>query len=468
VDEAGFGTAMEEQRERSRRGMKESAALAGTFTRLPVRSVAFEGYETTRIEEARVLALVRGEDLVEELGTGDAGQVLLDRTPFYAEAGGQVGDTGYLTASTGVAFVRDTRAPLPRLNLHDVVVREGRLRVGDMVLAEVDRERREAVMRSHDATHLLHAALRDVVGTHVKQAGSLVDPDRLRFDFSHYAGLSEEILQQVEDEVNDVIRQNLPITTRVMPLDEALRRGALAFFGDKYGDEVRVVEVPGFSMELCGGTHAASTGSIGLLKVTQERGIAAGIRRVEALAGRAALGDLREDRRLVEKLQSALNVERARVHETLTRLLEQNRSMAREIEKLKIDRAAAGGASAEAQVQDVEGVKLMVPAVQKDLDRSAVRALVDRNRERLKSGVIIQWAVEDDRVHVTVSVSRDLIPPLHAGAIVKELAALVGGRGGGKADLAEAGGRRAGDPEGTRVSSIAVARDVIRSARAAR
>ncbi|MBI4168995.1 MAG: alanine--tRNA ligase, partial [Acidobacteria bacterium] len=425
-------------------------------------------YETTRIEEARVLALVRGEDLVEELGTGDAGQVLLDRTPFYAEAGGQVGDTGYLTASTGVAFVRDTRAPLPRLNLHDVVVREGRLRAGDMVRAEVDRERREAVMRSHDATHLLHAALRDVVGTHVKQAGSLVDPDRLRFDFSHYAGLSEEILQQVEDEVNDVIRQDLPITTRVMPLDEALRRGALAFFGDKYGDEVRVVEVPGFSMELCGGTHAASTGSIGLLKVTQERGIAAGIRRVEALAGRAALGDLREDRRLVEKLQSALNVERARVHETLARLLEQNRSMAREIEKLKIDRAAAGGASAEAQVQDVEGVKLMVPAVQKDLDRSAVRALIDRNRERLKSGVIIQWAVQDDRVHVTVSVSRDLIPPLHAGAIVKELAALVGGRGGGKADLAEAGGRRAGDPEGTRVSSIAVARDVIRSARAAR
>jgi alanyl-tRNA synthetase len=302
----------------------------------------------------------------------------------------------------------------------------------------------------------------------VKQAGSLVDPDRLRFDFSHYAGLSEEILHQVEDEINDVIRQDLPIVTRVMPLDEALRRGALAFFGDKYGDEVRVVEVPGFSMELCGGTHAASTGSIGLLKLTQERGIAAGIRRVEALAGRAALREAREDRRLMQRVQSALNVERARIHETLARLLEQNRAMAREIERLKIDRAAGGGAPSESQVQDVDGVKLMVPAIQRDLDKSAVRALVDRNRERLESGVIIQWAEQDDRVHVTVSVSKDLIPPLHAGAIVKELAVLVGGRGGGKADLAEAGGRRAGDLESARQSSIAVARQAIKSAKAAR
>src|SRR6266704_5942659 len=211
--------------------MKETAAaVSGVVGRLPLREVSFLGYDATLLEGARILALIRGDRLVDELTAGEEGQVLLDRTPFYAEGGGQVGDTGFLTASTGVVLVRDTQAPLPGLNMHSAVVREGRMRAGDPVRAEVDRGRREAVMRSHDATHLLHAALRDVVGLHVKQAGSLVNPDRFRFDFSHYAALSDDILAQVEDEVNDVIRQDLPIKTSVMPLDDALRRGALAFF----------------------------------------------------------------------------------------------------------------------------------------------------------------------------------------------------------------------------------------------
>ncbi|HEV8702484.1 MAG TPA: alanine--tRNA ligase [Candidatus Polarisedimenticolia bacterium] len=469
VDEAGFEEAMEEQRERSRRGMKETvSAVPEVVSRLPSRSIDFVGHETTVLEASRVLALVRGGHLQDELRAGEEGQVLLDRTPFYAEGGGQVGDTGFLTASGGVAQVRDTQAPLPGLNLHDVVVKEGRLRTGEAVRAEVDRGRREAVMRSHDSTHLLHAALRDVVGLHVKQAGSLVNPDRFRFDFSHYAALSDEILAQVEDEVNDVIRQDLPIRTSIMPLDEALRRGALAFFGDKYGATVRVVEVPGFSLELCGGTHAQSTGSIGLLKVIQERGIAAGVRRIEALAGEQALRQAREDQVLVGRVQATLNVERQRLHETLQHLLEQNRALQREVDQIKVTLAAGGPAAAADETADVAGVKVLVRGPQEGLDKDAVRALVDRSRQRLPSGVIVQWAVRDDRVTVTASVSRDLIPPLHAGEIVKELALLFDGRGGGKPDMAEAGGKSPADLKGTRGRTLEAVERVIRRVGAAR
>ncbi len=469
VDEPGFQRAMEEQRERSRKGMKETGGSAqGVVAALPVESSEFQGYEATRLEGVSVLALVRDERLVDALGAGDEGQVLLDRTPFYAEGGGQMGDTGFLTGTEGVAEVRDTQAPRPRLSLHAVVIREGHLRVGDRVVAEVDRPRRLALMRSHDATHLLHAALRDILGTHVKQAGSLVQPDRFRFDFSHYAALSDEILRQVEDEVNDVIRQDLPIRATVLPFDEALRRGALAFFGDKYGEVVRVVEVPGFSMELCGGTHAASTGSIGLLKLTQERGIAAGVRRVEALAGEGALRELREDRRTVDRFQTALNVERPRLHETLARLLDQNRALQRELDRVKVAMAAGGaGGGADDELRDVDGIQVLVRGPQEGLDKDAIRQLVDKSRGRLPSGVIVQWALRDDRVSVTASVSRDLIPRLHAGEIVKEIARLFDGRGGGKPDLAEAGGKKPGDLKAARERTFEAVASAIRRAGAA-
>jgi alanyl-tRNA synthetase len=469
MDEAGFEREMEEQRARSRRGMKESAAVvSGALAALPVQKVQFEGYESTHLAEGRVLALLRGEEPVDELPAGAEGGAILDRTPFYAESGGQVGDRGYLTADHGAAEVLDTQAPIRGLIVHAIRVREGRLRVGDAVRAEVDPRRRLAVTRSHDATHLLHAALREVVGTHVKQAGSLVGPDRLRFDFHHFAPLSEEIQRQVEDLVNDVVRQDLPIRSAVMPIDEALRRGALAFFGDKYGDVVRVIEIPGFSMELCGGTHATSTGSIGLVRLTQERGIASGTRRVEALTGEGALSDARDDRRVVLSAQSALNAERSSVPDVLTRLLEQNRALKQEVEKLKVSIAAGPGASGAGgeEVREVEGVRLLVPRVQTGLDKNAVRALVDRSRERLKSGVIVQWALQEDRVNVTTSVSRDLIPPLHAGEIVKALAPLVDGRGGGRAEMAEAGGRKVGDLEQVRARSLEIVEGLIREARA--
>ena len=470
VDEAGFEKEMGEQRARSRRGMKETpAATTGVLATLPVRSAEFRGYTATLVEDARVAALVRGEALVDELATGEEGGVILDRTPFYAESGGQVGDTGFLTGPGGVAEVRDTRAPIRGLPVHDVRMREGRLRVGDIVRAEVDGTRRLAVTRGHDATHLVHAALREVVGTHVKQAGSLVGPDRMRFDFTHYAALGDGILRDIEDLVNDVVRQDLPITSAVMPIEEALRRGALAFFGDKYGDEVRVVEIPGFSMELCGGTHAATTGSIGIVRMAQERGIAAGTRRLEALTGSGALADARAERRSLAAAQSVLNTDRQSVPEAVSRLVEQNRALARELERLKVEIAAgagAGSATNNEDVREVSGVRLLVARVQTGLDKSAVRALVDRTRETMPSGVIVQWAQQDDRVNVTTSVSKDLIPPLHAGEIVRALAPLVEGRGGGRADMAEAGGRSAGDLEEIRRRSVAILESLIREARA--
>ena len=302
----------------------------------------------------------------------------------------------------------------------------------------------------------------------MKQAGSLVNPDRFRFDFSHYAPVPDDILAQVEDEVNDVIRQDLPIRTSVMPIDEALRKGALAFFGDKYGDTVRVVEVPGFSIELCGGTHAASTGSIGLLKVAQERGIAAGIRRIEALAGRQALHDARADKAVVETVQSTLNVDKQRVHEALVRLLEQNRSLQREIERLKVTVAAGGPAGAEDEIREAAGIKVLVRGPQEGLEKDALRALVDASRRRLPSGIIVQWAARDGRVTVTASVSRDLIPPLHAGEIVQELARLFDGRGGGRADMAEAGGRSPGDLRPLREQTLGIVETIIRRVGAAR
>jgi alanyl-tRNA synthetase len=467
VDETGFEREMEEQRSRSRKGMKEIAApLAGALASAPIASSEFAGYVDHVVETARVVALLRGEALVDELKQGEEGGVLLDRTPFYAESGGQVGDTGTLTASGGAAAVTDTQSVRRGLPLHRVRLLEGRLRVGDRVRAEVDRARRLATTRAHDATHLVHAALRDVVGTHVKQAGSLVEADRLRFDFSHYAALPEAIQRQVEDVVNDVVRQDLPIRSAVMPLDEALRKGALAFFGDKYADVVRVIEIPGFSMELCGGTHAATTGSIGVVRLAPERGIAAGTRRVEALTGALALDEARDERRALTGVTAALHVDRAAAPEALQRLVEQNRTLQREIERLKVAIASGEGGGTAEEVREVAGVRVMVPKVQRGLDKGALRALVDRNRERLPSGVIVQWAVqEEDRVQVTTSVSKDLIPPLHAGEIVKALAPLVDGRGGGRADMAEAGGRRTGDLEGVRERSIPILENLIREAR---
>ncbi len=445
LDEEGFNAALEEQRERSRRGLKETSvgAVSNAVAALPARQIDFRGYETTRLDDAQVLALLRGERVVDELGAGEDGQVLLDRTPFYAESGGQIGDTGFIRAAGGVAEVRDTRAPLKGLNLHFVAVREGKIRTGDLVQADVDRPRREALQRGHTATHLAHAALRDLLGTHVKQAGSLVAPDRLRFDFSHFAGVSADILKQIEDEVNDVVRQDLPVRTAILPLEEALRRGALAFFGDKYGDEVRVVEIPGFSMELCGGTHTRTTGEIGVVKVAQERSVSAGVRRIEALSGEGALRRFQGQHELVHALAGALGVEAEALPESVRRLQQSVRALQREVEALRLKVAEGTAGGGEEPVREVRGVKVLVKRVS-GLDRAGMRSLSDRMKQKLGSGVVVLGQAEGEQAALVVAVTRDLAPRLSAGAIIKELAPIVGGRGGGRPELAEAGGSLGG------------------------
>jgi alanyl-tRNA synthetase len=445
MDETGFEKALEEQRVRSRRRMKETAApaVAGALDQLRDQPGEFLGYDTTEAEDALVVALLRGEDRVDELKTGEKGLVLLDRTPFYAESGGQVGDTGFLTTGSGVAEVLDTQAPLLRLNLHTVEVREGHLRAGQRAHAEVDRGRREALTRSHTATHLVHAALRDLVGTHVKQAGSLVQPDRLRFDFSHYAGLSDEILRQVEGLVNEVVRQDLSIQTSVMPLDEALTRGALAFFGDKYAEQVRVVEIPDFSLELCGGTHARSTGELGLVKIGLERSVSAGVRRIEALSGDASLKRFQSQSRILHALGGVLGGDTEGVLDSVHRLQKSARALQREVDDLRLRLAERAVGTGEDPVHEVRGFRVLVKKVS-GLDKTGMRTLTDRLKQKLGSGVVVLGQKEGETASLLVAVTRDLSSRLSAGAIVRELAPIVGGRGGGRNELAEAGGKLGG------------------------
>jgi alanyl-tRNA synthetase len=330
-----------------------------------------------------------------------------------------------------------------RLNLHTVEVREGHLCTGQRAHAEVDRARREALTRSHTATHLVHAALRDLVGTHVKQAGSLVQPDRLRFDFSHYAGLSDEILRQVEGLVNEVVRQDLSIQTSVMPLDEALTRGALAFFGDKYAEQVRVVEIPDFSLELCGGTHARSTGELGLVKIGLERSVSAGVRRIEALSGDASLKRFQSQSRILHALGGVLGGDTEGVLDSVHRLQKSARALQREVDDLRLRLAERAVGTGEDPVHEVRGFRVLVKKVS-GLDKTGMRTLTDRLKQKLGSGVVVLGQKEGETASLLVAVTRDLSSRLSAGAIVRELAPIVGGRGGGRNELAEAGGKLGG------------------------
>ena len=322
----------------------------------------------------------------------------------------------------------------------------GALKVGDLLAAQVDAGRRAEIARHHTATHLLHAGLREVVGTHVKQAGSLVAPDHLRFDFSHFAAVGAPLVGQVEDLVNSVIRDDLRVESDEVSLDEALARGAMALFGEKYGERVRIIRIGDFSLELCGGTHTRATGELGLFKITAERGISSGVRRVEALSGEASLRRFREDSATLAHLQQVFNVDRGAIPEGVERLLQQNRSLAREVEKLKLRLATAGGAEAGGtRLQEVGDVKVL-PLYVEGIDKKGLRELADRHRGAMQRGVVaLGTNPEPDRGMLLVAVSRDLAGRLDARAIVGELAREFDGRGGGRPDLAEAGGRSGED-----------------------
>ena len=411
--------------------------------RLP-RSL-FKGYETTTVTDAKVVAVIKGGE-VESLNEGDEGELVLDHTPFYAESGGQVGDVGLLVGPTSeLAVVLDTYAPAQGLIVHKVRVDKGSFKPGDVVSAEVDVEKRDATRRNHTATHLMHAALREVLGTHVKQAGSVVAPNYLRFDFSHYQPLTAAEKEEIERLVNYYILRNEPVQTDEMEIEEAMRSGAMALFGEKYGDRVRVLSIKGlegiFSKELCGGTHVRATGDIGLFKITSDESIASGVRRIRAITGMDAYERFREAELLVEGLSSGLRTSRNDLPTTVTRLQDELKKARREADELRLKLASGAGAGSANgdESREVAGVKVLAREAS-GLDAAAMRQLSDTLLARIKSGVVVLGRSSDGKVSLIVRTSADLTGKVPAGQVIKELAPIIGGRGGGKADMAEGGG----------------------------
>jgi alanyl-tRNA synthetase len=411
-----------------------------------VGACEFTGYDETRTEGARVTVLLRGGEEAEELNEGDEGEVVLDRTPFYAESGGQVGDTGALFNGSTHAVVNDTPTATAGLVVHRVKVERGSLKVGDTVTAQVDAEKRDATRRNHTATHLMHAALREVLGTHVKQAGSVVAPNYLRFDFSHYQPLTRDEMAEIERLVNYHILRNEPVRTELLPLEEAMRTGAMALFGEKYAESVRVLSVPGeegvFSKELCGGTHVRATGDIGLFKITSDESIASGTRRIRAVTGRDAFMRFQETEALVDQISGELRSTRNDIPVAVSRLQEELKKARREADELRLKLALGGGASARNgdEAREVEGGVKVLAREASDLDASALRQLSDTLLAQLKSGVVVLGRRADGKASLIVRTSTDLSKRVPAGRVIKELAPIIGGRGGGKPDMAEGGG----------------------------
>ena len=441
VDEKGFDQAIEEQRNRARKthGFEQETArpaisqLAGRL-----ETTKFVGYD--RLETDSVLhAILRGERMVKEAVEGDEVEVVLDVTPFYAEGGGQVGDQGVLVGPEGRVEIHQTTRPAPTLILHKGKVSKGRIREGEQLHLTVNATTRQDAARNHTATHLVHAALREMLGPHVKQYGSLVGPNRLRFDFAHFRPLSSRDIDDVEMMVNDEIRKNEKVQTEVMSIQDAVAKGALAFFGDKYGEQVRVVTVESFSKELCGGTHCRHTGEIGLFRIVSETGVAAGVRRIEAQSGSGAYTLMKKLESDIRELSELLKVGQPELVAKARKMMTQLKDKERELEELKLKMAS--GSAVGSTAKTIAGVQVHVQRTD-GLDVNGMRALGDQLRDKLRSGVVALGAATDDgKVALLVVVTKDLIGQLKAGDLIKPMAAEVGGTGGGRPEMAQAGGK---------------------------
>ena len=438
IDQAGFEAAMEQQRRRSQEASKFGADQSAG-TKVDAQTL-FRGYEELSCA-GQVVALLKGGAAVEGLAAGEKGEVVLDRTPFYAESGGQVGDTGELTAA-GMRFAVTDTQKRGAAHAHLGEVLEGSIHMGDTLEARVDAKRRLATVLNHTATHLLHAALRQVLGSHVQQKGSLVAPDRLRFDFAHYQAVTPDELREIERLVNEQIRANAPGEVRTMDYDAAVGEGAIALFGEKYDKDVRVLKIGDFSMELCGGTHVERAGDIGLFKITSESGVASGVRRIEALTGAGALDYVEQNDALLKDLAGLVRGSREDVGDKVREQLERVKQLEREVRTLK-DRLASGkGVDLAAGAVDVQGVKVVATKVD-GADAGALRSAVDQLKERLKSAVVVLASVEPPaKVVLVVGVTDDQTGRIKAGELAGAVAAQVGGRGGGRADFAQAGGNK--------------------------
>ncbi|WP_191833076.1 alanine--tRNA ligase [Pseudomonas fluorescens] len=436
IDEEGFEREMEAQRERAR----SASAFGLDYNTLVKVDVAteFTGYTSTE-GEASIVALYKDGKVVEQLGEGEQGVVILDRTPFYAESGGQVGDTGYLQAGNVRFDVRDTTKTGGAF-LHHGVVASGTLVVGSKVQAKVDADVQHATSLNHSATHLLHAALRQVLGDHVQQKGSLVDSQRLRFDFSHFEAVKPEQLKALEDIVNREVRKNSEVQTEETDIDTAKQKGAMALFGEKYGDSVRVLSMGGdFSVELCGGIHAKRTGDIGLLKIISEGGVASGVRRIEAVTGEAALAYLNAAEEQLKEAAQLVKGSRDNLIDKLSAVLERNRQLEKQLEQLQAKAASAAGDDLSNSAVEVKGVKVLAARLDGQ-DGKALLALVDQLKNKLGRAVILLGSVHEEKVVLVAGVTKDLTGQLKAGDLMKQAAAAVGGKGGGRPDMAQGGG----------------------------
>ena len=476
-DQAGFDQALEEQKSRARASWKGAAKQTANPAYQQLPKSIFEGYHQTRSDGCEVLAIIHNGQGARELKAGESGEVILDHTPFYADSGGQVGDKGWFYSddhNTVVAEVTGCYSPIQGVRAHQVVVKSppsakdaegwGTLRVGDKVDAVVNADIREATMRNHTATHLLHAGLREVLGKHVKQAGSLVAPNHLRFDFSHFTAVEDEELQDIEDIINkEVLRNQIVETITDVPIDEAINQyHAMALFGEKYGDKVRVVRIGDFSTELCGGTHTGATGEIGLIKILKEGSVSSGVRRIEAVTGEGSLAHFRKDHEL-EKVVSAFAIptfaQRTRKDgapssedilaspaEALKAEIEKKdaeiKRLTRELDQVRMKSASSSTANIGDRVKDVKGVKVLAHRVD-NLERSQLRTLVDQLRDKIGSGVVVLGSASNGNVSLIVGVTKDLISRVQAGKVIGPVAQKVGGKGGGRPDLAEAGGKDA-------------------------
>ena len=444
IDRDGFESEMRLQRERARASWKggEKGAIAPAYQQLLEKGrTKFLGYDKLDAVST-VKGLLISQQLVDELPAGTEAELVLDQTPFYAETGGQVGDRGtFYNAHSGepVAVVEDTRPAVPGLTVHKIRTLAA-IHIGDELRAEVGVPERWSTMRNHTATHLLHAALRQVLGPHVKQAGSVVEPPRLRFDFTHYAALDPAEILEVERLVNQQILRNTQVTTNVMPIDQAISTGAMALFGEKYGEEVRVVSIPDFSKELCGGTHVTRTGDIGVFKVVSESSISAGVRRIEAITGEGAVAQFQESSNALHRLAGMLRVAEPELVEHVDRLLAEKRTSERQIDELKTKLAQTAARDLESKAKEKNGVKYLVTSVDA-LDRQQMRTLADTLRNKWKSAIVVLASTEDSSVSIVAAVTKDLTSKIQAGKLVGTLAQAVGGKGGGRPDMAEGGGK---------------------------
>ena len=475
-DQAGFDRAMSEQRERARASWKGTAKQTANPAYQQLPKSVFEGYLQTRSEDCEVLAIIKNGQGVQELKPGEEGEVILDHTPFYGESGGQVGDRGTLysdSLNTVVAEVRGCYYPVQGVRAHQVVAKQP-IRVGDKVDAVVDTSIREATMRNHTATHLLHAGLREVLGKHVKQAGSLVNPNHLRFDFSHFTAVEDEELQDIEDLINkEVLRNQRVEVIPDVPIDVAVSEyHAMALFGEKYGDKVRVIRIGDFSTELCGGTHTGATGQIGLIKILKEGSVSSGVRRVEAVTGEGSLYHFRRDHELENFVSSFVSptlvakgatkggapssemearasspMQELSPAEALKLELEKKdaeiKRLARELDQARMKQASSSTANINDKIKDVRGVKVLAHRVD-NLERPQMRTLVDQLRDKIGSGVVVLGSASDGNVALIVGVTKDLTSRIQAGKVIAPVAQKVGGKGGGRPDLAEAGGKDPG------------------------